>query len=99
MAESSLSAKSASPRELKRSYRAAERTWAGTPSSMAALIVHRPSPESDTRPWKPLSFGSLMSAEAVRSLLHRLRRHVEDHALLAPLEKPPHHVGAHAAKS
>src|SRR2546428_605534 len=38
MAESSLSAKSASPRELKRSYRAEERTWAGTASSIAALV-------------------------------------------------------------
>src|SRR5439155_1101030 len=62
MAESSLSAKFASPRELKRSYRAEERTWAGTASSMAALIVHRPSPESDTRPSKALSSGSFMSA-------------------------------------
>jgi hypothetical protein len=34
------------------------RTGAGTASSMAAVIVHRPSPESDTRPWKPLSSGS-----------------------------------------
>ena len=67
MAESSLSAKSASPRELKRSYSAAVRTGAGTASSIAALIVHRPSPESDTRPWKPSSFGSLISAAAVRS--------------------------------
>src|SRR4029453_11645477 len=66
MAESSLSAKSASPRELKRWYRAEERTGVGTASSMAARIVHRPSPESDTRPWKSLSSGSLMSAAAER---------------------------------
>ena len=52
IAESSLSANSASPRELKRSYSAAVSTGAGTPSSMAALIVQRPSPESDTRPAK-----------------------------------------------
>ena len=50
MADSSLSWKSASPRELKRSYSAAVSTGAGTASSMAALIVHRPSPESETRP-------------------------------------------------
>ena len=43
-------AKSASPRELKRSYSAAASTWAGTASSIAALSVQRPSPESETRP-------------------------------------------------
>ena len=31
--------------------------------------------------------------------LHRFRRHVEDHALVASLEQPPHHVGAHPAQS
>ena len=36
MAESSLSPKSASPRELNRSYSAEERTGVGTASSMAA---------------------------------------------------------------
>src|SRR5256885_9050764 len=67
MAGSTLSAKSASPREVKRSSSAEESPGAGTASSMAALIVHRPSPESDTRPWKPLSAGSLMStARSVR---------------------------------
>ena len=45
-----MSAKSSSPRELKRSYSAALRTGAGTDSSIAAAIVQRPSPESDTRP-------------------------------------------------
>jgi hypothetical protein len=50
MAESSLSAKSASPRELKRWYRAALRTGVGTASSMPAAIVQRPSPESETWP-------------------------------------------------
>src|SRR5438445_2681122 len=62
MAERTLPANSAWPRELKRSYKDAVSTGAGTASSMAALIVHRPSPESDTRPRKPLSAGSLMSA-------------------------------------
>ena len=32
-------------------------------------------------------------------LLHRFRRPVEDHALMASLEQPPHHVGAHSAES
>src|SRR5262249_29399442 len=67
MAESSLSPKSASPREVRRSYSAADRMGTGTASSTAALIVQRPSPESDTRPWKLLSCGPLMSAEADRS--------------------------------
>src|SRR5262249_25427503 len=67
MAERSLSAKSASPRELKRSNSAVVSTGTGTASSIAALIVQRPSPESDTRPAKPCSAGSLTSAEADRS--------------------------------
>ena len=50
IAESTLSAKSASPREVKRSYSAVVRTGAGTPSSIAAIEVQRPSPESETRP-------------------------------------------------
>ena len=37
---------------LNREKSAAVRTGAGTPSSIAALIVQRPSPESDTRPLK-----------------------------------------------
>src|SRR5947199_10047364 len=44
MAEDTRLAKSASPRELKRSYNAAVTTCAGTASSMAALIVQRQSP-------------------------------------------------------
>src|SRR5215469_5327638 len=67
MAESSLSANVASPRALKRSYSAVERTGAGTASSIAALIVQRPSPESETRPAKLSSAGSWVSAVAVRS--------------------------------
>ena len=42
----------------------------GTPSSIAALIVHRPSPESDTRPAYLLRFGSSTNADAVRSNSH-----------------------------
>src|SRR5205823_3123421 len=41
MAESNLSWKSASPREVKRSYSAVVSTGTGTASSIAALIVHR----------------------------------------------------------
>ena len=58
IAESSLFGKSASPRELKRSYSAAVSTGAGTASSIAALIVQRPSPESETRPANFASAGS-----------------------------------------
>ena len=47
------SAKSSSPRDAKRSAIAVERIGAGTPSSMAALSVQRPSPESETRPANP----------------------------------------------
>jgi hypothetical protein len=57
MAERSLSWKSASPRELNRSYRAVVSTGTGTPSSMAALMVQRPSPESETLPANPVSAG------------------------------------------
>jgi hypothetical protein len=50
MAESTLLAKSASWREVKRSKSALASTGAGAPSSMAAVMVQRPSPESETRP-------------------------------------------------
>ena len=39
------------------------------------------------------------TAFSLGQLLDRLRRPVEDHALMAALEKPPHHVGAHPAQS
>ena len=45
-------------------------TSAGTPSSIAAIAVHRPSPESETRPAKPSSSGDSCSAAAVRSSSH-----------------------------
>src|SRR5580658_4984146 len=67
IAESSLSAKSASPRELNRSYSAADNTWAGTPSSIAASMVQRPSPESDTLPAKCARSGDCINAAAERS--------------------------------
>src|SRR2546428_2126725 len=34
-----------------------------------------------------------------RQLRHRFRRHVEDHALMAAVEKPPRHVRAHSSKT
>ena len=34
-----------------------------------------------------------------RQIRDRLRRHVEDHALVATLDEAPHHVGAHSAQS
>src|SRR6185437_16870972 len=69
-AESNLSAYSAWPRELKRENRAELMTGAGTPSSIAACNVQRPSPESDTRPAKFSRFGLFRNALAVRSSSH-----------------------------
>jgi hypothetical protein len=48
----------------------AESTGTGTPSSIAARIVQRPSPESDTRPPNPSRSGDAASAAAVRSRSH-----------------------------
>src|SRR5262249_36450450 len=70
IAESTRSWNSASPRDAKRSNRAAARTWAGTASSIAAVSVQRPSPESDTLPLKRESVGSPASPDAVRSSSH-----------------------------
>lgn len=67
MADKSLSAKADSPCEEKRSNSAEESTGAGTPVSIAALSVQRPSPESETRPPNWASDGSFFSAPAVRS--------------------------------
>ena len=79
MADSTLLANSADPCEANRSNTAADSTWAGTPSSIAACSVHRPSPESLTLPVKPSRAGSFTSADAVRSSSHELttlpRRH------------------------
>src|SRR6266699_6368389 len=69
------------PRSLdsNRSYSEAAMTEAGTPSSTAASTVHRPSPESDTRPLKSDRSGDLANAAAVRSTSQELttepRRH------------------------
>src|SRR4026207_2088319 len=67
MADSTLSAKSASPREPKRPWGPDDSTCAGTPSSIAALMVQRPSPESDTRPANCESCGSWIKAAGGRT--------------------------------
>ena len=67
--------KSASPRELKRAKSAVASTGAGTAWSIAAWIVQRPSPESDTRPANAERDGSFASAAAVawaRSMPRRI---------------------------
>ena len=67
IADSTLSATSDRPRELNRWNSAADSTGTGTPSSIAAAIVQRPSPESLTRPSNASRCGSTASAWAVRS--------------------------------
>jgi len=66
-------------RESNRSYSEAAITEAGTPSSTAASTVHRPSPESDTRPLNPARSDDLAKAAAARSISQELitepRRH------------------------
>ena len=63
-------ANSSSPREAKRENSAGVSTGAGTPSSIAAWAVQRPSPESETRPEKFSSSGLATKAAAVRSSSH-----------------------------
>ncbi len=70
-----------------REYSAALITGAGTPSSIAACSVHRPSPESETRPWKFSSSGSWRNAPAVRSSSHE------------PTTLPRRHISATCATS
>src|ERR1700757_2996223 len=67
IAERIFSAKVCSLRERKRANSAAVSTSAGTASSIAALTVQRPSPESSTKPEYLSSVSSFASAEAVRS--------------------------------
>ena len=67
IADSTLSATSDRPRELNRWNSAADRTGTGTPSSIAALIVQRPSPESLMVPSNRSRCGSTARAWAVRS--------------------------------
>ena len=45
-------------------------TGAGTASSTAASTVHRPSPESETRPLKVWRSGVRANASAIRSTSH-----------------------------
>ncbi|MFW3115001.1 peroxidase BpoB [Mycobacterium haemophilum DSM 44634] len=79
IADNTLAPNSKSWREAKRAYRAVVNTGAGTPSSIAAITVHRPSPLSDTRPANSLNAGDSCSADAVKSSSHELitlpRRH------------------------
>jgi hypothetical protein len=51
------------PREAKRWVSAALRTGSGTPSSVGACRLQRPSPESETRPLKPSSRRVLSEVE------------------------------------
>src|SRR5206468_3524234 len=70
MAERTRSPKSASPREANLLNSEAASTGVGTPSSTAACTVHRPSPESLTRPAYSSSPGVSCRASAVRSSSH-----------------------------
>ena len=70
IADWTLFAYSSRSREAKREYSAAVSTGAGMPSSIAAIDVQRPSPESDTRPANSASSGDRSSASAVRSSSH-----------------------------
>ena len=54
-------------REENREYSELVSTGAGTPSSIAAIEVHRPSPESETRPAKFDRSGDWYSEIAIRS--------------------------------
>jgi hypothetical protein len=54
-------------RDSKREKTAAVRTGAGTPSSIAAMAVHLPSPESETRPENSDNSGDSVKAAAVKS--------------------------------
>src|SRR5204863_4610821 len=70
IAESTWLAKWSRSREPKREKSALESTGAGTPSSIAAIAVQRPSPESETRPEKSFRSGDSNRAAAERSSSH-----------------------------
>src|SRR4051812_13800673 len=72
IAERTRLPQSASPRDAKRSKSDDTSTGAGTPSSTAASTVHRPSPESLTRPAYSSRSGDACSACAVRSSSHEV---------------------------
>src|SRR6185312_9471778 len=67
IADIALFANRSRSREAKREYRAVVSTGAGTPSSIAASAVQRPSPESDTRPAYSSRSGEAARACAARS--------------------------------
>src|SRR3546814_5415204 len=67
IADSSRSPKLCSSSERKRAKSAADRTYAGTASSTAAITVQRPSPESATWPVNLDSVSSRARAAALRS--------------------------------
>jgi hypothetical protein len=87
IADSALLAKSSRLREAKRDCRAVVSTGAGTPSSIAAMAVQRPSPESETRPENSERSGDSFSAIAVRSSSHE------------PTTLPRRHTSATSAMS
>src|SRR5215217_3184579 len=70
MADRILSVKSPRCRDSNRSKNEVVMTGAGTPSSTAARTVHRPSPESETRPLKLSRSGERASASAIKSTSH-----------------------------
>ena len=65
-----MSANRSSWREENREYSALVRTGVGTPSSIAAIDVQRPSPESETRPEKFSRSGDWYRERASRSSSH-----------------------------
>src|ERR1700755_583091 len=84
MADSTWPVNLPSPRDSNRSYRAEEMTGAGTPVSMAASTVQRPSPESDTRPVESDRSGDVAKAAAVTG---QVTQRGADH------RPPPPHFG------
>src|SRR5216117_842064 len=70
IADRTLAAKSSSPRDVNLWNKDAVSTGAGAVDSMAARIVQRPSPESETRPEKRSSVGCSRREMAVKSRSH-----------------------------
>ncbi|NYJ08216.1 hypothetical protein [Petropleomorpha daqingensis] len=67
MAESTRSANWSRSRDPNRENSAEVSVGAGTPASTAAIAVHRPSPESETRPENSARPGERTRAVAARS--------------------------------
>src|SRR6266480_3802363 len=113
MADRTLAAKSSSPRDVNLWNRDAVSTGAGAVDSMAARMVQRPSPESETRPEKRSSVGCSRREMAVRSRSHdatagrqrfenriQLLYHVgfaADHLAIAALKAPDTAARSHIA--